>query len=239
MNIEVNNLILEVTRRCNMHCAHCLRGNAQSIDMPPNLIKNVLKTIEGALSVTFTGGEPSLNVPAIERFFEEANKANKLPLYFYVVTNGLENQVKLASTLLKWYPYMEDKECCGIAMSKDKYHDIVEAPNFAEGLAFYRNDKEHDVRASASDDWVLSEGRAVENGIGYRKNLDTDIEFEYEEDNDTVYVDTLYVSVKGTVLGNCDCSYETIDDEGIPLTQLQAYFERRVKRADELRWALA
>lgn len=58
MNIEVNNLILEVTRRCNMHCAHCLRGNAQSIDMPPNLIKNVLKTIDGALSVTFTGGSP-------------------------------------------------------------------------------------------------------------------------------------------------------------------------------------
>lgn len=239
MNIEVNNLILEVTRRCNMHCAHCLRGNAQSIDMPPNLIKNVLKTIDGALSVTFTGGEPSLNVPAIERFFEEANKANKLPLYFYVVTNGLENQVKLASTLLKWYPYMEDKECCGIAMSRDKYHDIVETPNFAAGLAFYRNEKEHDTSPSPSDNWVLSEGRAAENGIGYRQNLDTDIEFEYEEDNDTAYIDTLYVSAKGTVLGNCDCSYETIDDEGIPLPQLQAHLLRRAKQSAAAKWAFA
>ncbi len=31
--MRVYSLILEVTRRCNMCCAHCLRGDAEDIDM--------------------------------------------------------------------------------------------------------------------------------------------------------------------------------------------------------------
>lgn len=33
MKINVHTLIVEVTRRCNMTCKHCLRGDAQSLDM--------------------------------------------------------------------------------------------------------------------------------------------------------------------------------------------------------------
>ena len=28
-----NTVIIEVTRRCNMSCPHCLRGDAQNVDM--------------------------------------------------------------------------------------------------------------------------------------------------------------------------------------------------------------
>lgn len=30
---SANNVFIEVTRRCNMCCAHCLRGDAESIDV--------------------------------------------------------------------------------------------------------------------------------------------------------------------------------------------------------------
>ena len=31
--MHICNLIIEITRRCNLQCDHCLRGNAESIDL--------------------------------------------------------------------------------------------------------------------------------------------------------------------------------------------------------------
>ena len=63
-----NSVFIEVTRRCNMCCAHCLRGDAESIDIQEKYIDAFLDSFEkGAYisSLTFTGGEISLNIPAI------------------------------------------------------------------------------------------------------------------------------------------------------------------------------
>ena len=68
MEIYVNYLAIEVTRRCNMKCNHCLRGDAQNLDISTAVLSGIAKHIHPA-SVIFTGGEPSLNVPAIKRCF--------------------------------------------------------------------------------------------------------------------------------------------------------------------------
>lgn len=65
---SANSVFIEVTRRCNMCCAHCLRGDAESIDIQEKYIDAFLDSFEtGAYisSLTFTGGEISLNIPAI------------------------------------------------------------------------------------------------------------------------------------------------------------------------------
>ena len=67
MEIYVNYLAIEVTRRCNMKCNHCLRGDAQNLDISTAVLSGIAKHIHPA-SVIFTGGEPSLNVPAIKRY---------------------------------------------------------------------------------------------------------------------------------------------------------------------------
>lgn len=61
MKMKVCNLILEVTRRCNMNCAHCLRGDAQNMDADPALIPKIFDGIDDIDTITFTGGEPALN----------------------------------------------------------------------------------------------------------------------------------------------------------------------------------
>jgi hypothetical protein len=33
--LYLSNLCLEVTRKCNLRCAHCLRGNPQRVTMTP------------------------------------------------------------------------------------------------------------------------------------------------------------------------------------------------------------
>jgi MoaA/NifB/PqqE/SkfB family radical SAM enzyme len=72
MEVYISQLIVEVTRRCNMMCDHCLRGDEQSIDMSDDVIKAVLSGVSSIGSLVFTGGEPTLAVDVIERFIDEA-----------------------------------------------------------------------------------------------------------------------------------------------------------------------
>ena len=41
-----NSVFIEVTRRCNMCCAHCLRGDAESIDIQEKYIDAFLDSFE-------------------------------------------------------------------------------------------------------------------------------------------------------------------------------------------------
>ena len=61
--IGVRSLILEVTRRCNMCCDHCLRGDAQDLDMQKETVDALLEQVGSIGGVTFSGGEPLLNYP--------------------------------------------------------------------------------------------------------------------------------------------------------------------------------
>jgi len=72
--VATDNLVLEVTRKCNMNCAHCLRGNAEDKDISFDLIDILLDNIDSINMITFTGGEPSLNVKALKYFREQVIK---------------------------------------------------------------------------------------------------------------------------------------------------------------------
>lgn len=217
----VYDLVLEVTRRCNMCCEHCLRGDAQDLDMSRETIDAVLDTIDIIHCVTFSGGEPSLNLPIIEYFFERAEALGKLPYSFFIATNGMENQLDLATLLLRWYPKMEDKEFCAIAQSIDQFHDKV-PPSPIHGLAFYSDSKTH---YDNSTKWVIDTGRAAENGIGESLSCGTwntpDAFFEQLEVNESdsfieLYLDdTLYVSADGKVTLDCDMSYKDIEEDSL------------------------
>lgn len=54
--IWVEQLCLEVTRRCNMGCAHCLRGDAQDVDISHAIIDEIFNQVDGIGQVTFTVG---------------------------------------------------------------------------------------------------------------------------------------------------------------------------------------
>lgn len=203
--MEVNALCLEVTRKCNMACEHCLRGNAENLDMKKEIVDEVLKHCDLIGSVLFTGREPSLNIPLIRYFFEEAEKQGKLPTYFYIVTNGKANQYELATELLKWYPKMEEKDLCGVALSVDVYHEGLDAEaEYVRALSFYRDDKEISFSEQYPEKYIIAEGRAANWGESKRRLNDT-IEF------DNGAVEMLYVSANGNLIGDCDFSYEHID----------------------------
>ncbi len=204
--MHIQNLILEITRRCNMVCKHCLRGDAQNLDMSKEIVDELLKRCDYIDSVTFTGGEPSLNIPLIRYFFEKAEEFEKLPESFFVITNGKVNQLELATEFLKWYPKMEYQEDCGIALSIDPYHDTENLePAYVRGLSFYSDEKELGFWEKHPEKHILAEGRAANWGKSPEKPF-------AKIDYDTDEIMTLYVTANGKLLGNCDFSYEHIDD---------------------------
>lgn len=62
---SVSNVVIEITRRCNMCCAHCLRGDAENIDIQERYIDAFLDSFEKGACISyivFSGGEISLNI---------------------------------------------------------------------------------------------------------------------------------------------------------------------------------
>lgn len=59
---SANNVFIEVTRRCNMCCAHCLRGDAESIDIQEKYIDAFLDNFEKGAYKIQTGKPTTLVV---------------------------------------------------------------------------------------------------------------------------------------------------------------------------------
>src|SRR5512133_3627311 len=86
--LVIDDLMFEVTRRCNMKCQHCLRGGAQRVDMPTAVIKAALVGVSQLGTVSFTGGEPMLRPNIITAIFDEIHR-RKIELHsFWMATNG-------------------------------------------------------------------------------------------------------------------------------------------------------
>lgn len=57
-----NDLTIELTRRCNMCCSHCLRGDAQDKSMHIAHIDALLDQTQVIGHLHFAGGEPTLEI---------------------------------------------------------------------------------------------------------------------------------------------------------------------------------
>lgn len=206
--MNISQLVIEVTRKCNIRCEHCLRGNPQRKEIANETIDKLLKGVTYISTVTFTGGEPSLNVPAI-RHFTKVIKAKGIELGgFYLITNGKVASLELVHALLDLYAAVspwDRNECCSLMISNDQWHDAQcstkEARELYEGLAFFR--PEH-----KSNYMVISEGRASKWGSrpvplgSIIVGLDDDGNVECIEED-------VYVNVLGDVVPSCDLSYQS------------------------------
>lgn len=206
MKLIIKDLIFEVTRKCNMECDHCLRGYAQNIDISDYIIDATLEQINEICCITFSGGEPTLNVDAIE-YTLETLKRNSLDIAcFYVVTNGLLYSPKFVLALLEYAAYCYEPEMAGLSVSLDQFHADIPLENLKKYkmLSFYRNDREKNIK------WehIINEGFASENNIGQRQ-VEPKKEFFFDLYDDVLMIEELYINAKGDILGSCDCSYET------------------------------
>lgn len=106
-NIELENLIIEVTRRCNLSCAHCLRGAQQRMNINREHIEQLLSNVCYIGNITFTGGEPTLYLKGIEDTLDVIDKNGITVNSFYIATNGCFSR-KACTKLMELIVRMND-----------------------------------------------------------------------------------------------------------------------------------
>lgn len=207
--LQIGNLIIEVTRRCNLACEHCLRGDPEPLDLDYGTLQKFLDSVSSIGSIAFTGGEPSLNVPAIE-FILDCCKQRAIEVgSFYVVSNGVEHQLELLAVLAQWYTYCSEKDGCGVSVSTGDYHGYAggcyqgeDASSVLSALACYQ---------SKADPEGVVGGIAEGHGVNFFERVYTGDELVAQNTGDTLLVDGgVYYTADGNILAGCDWSYESM-----------------------------
>lgn len=202
-------LILEVGRKCNLKCDHCLRGDAENVTMPIEVAKLAIDQFDYISSITFTGGEPALYGKEISDIVEYIIDSDAEVGSFYIATNGTVLSWQLINALMRLYDYCEDKEFCLLDISDDHFHQAdVGYSDINYGI--YRTLVFSRFRGDVSEVSLINEGRAKENGYGGR--LLKKYPFEYEEVGDAICAELVYVNAHGGILPDCDLSYKTQEE---------------------------
>lgn len=203
--MDIHSLILEVTRKCNISCDHCLRGEPLNVNLKKEYIDTLLDQTSYIGTVTFTGGEPTLNVPIMEYFLEQCKQRNISIDGFYVATNGMNVPESFVMFCLKMFSYCSDKEMCRIDVSNDMYHRSEGSydESLLKGLSFYGKKFEKDGFDYNRGTSLIKQGRSYkghEIKVVDEKNIDLEY-FENELD--------IYLNCKGEIINGCDWSYNS------------------------------
>src|SRR6056297_2670614 len=88
MQLEI--LILELTRRCNMACKHCMSGKQQNEDMPRKYVHDFFSRVDVIQGLTLSGEEPTIAPKIIQEVAEEIIRTGIDIRNFFIITNGKE-----------------------------------------------------------------------------------------------------------------------------------------------------
>ena len=127
-----------------MACAHCMKGDAQSIDLATEHIDALLDQTKQIEYLMFTGGEPTLNIEGMRYFLDGCIKRNIKIEYLNLTINGKVATNEMAQLLLDfddWIAKYSDKRYYDghilLWISKDRFHD----DGFAEKAFDYYSNK--------------------------------------------------------------------------------------------------
>lgn len=208
MKYSLDNLVIECTRRCNMECLHCLRGESEDIDMDLKIINQFFKQIEYISTLTLSGGEPSL-VPGLLMKIIKVAKRNKVGIdSFYMATNAKEVSDKFIQSMVQWYLFCWNGEMNDVQISNDNFHEKVSQDNIRKLEAFRFVSMKYE-KYMLTDKDLIREGRAAINCDCIRDAEPSAISMD---DENSRIEDTLYLNCKGDLFSSCDLSYETQDN---------------------------
>lgn len=211
MKYNIYNLVVEVGRKCNMKCTHCLRGEPEDVTVDLNSLFKFLKDekINYINSITFTGGEPTLYAKEIISIIDFIMK-NNIEIYgFYIASNGLIVNLELMMKLVQFRAYISSKCClddedyiCRYDISDDHFHDGIHQYNIdiLKGFSFVR------MRGDIDEAYLIDQGRA---SIYHHTSRTVENTFYANICGDYTEIETVYFNAKGQILWNCDLSYET------------------------------
>ena len=242
MAIQAQEIIFEITRRCNMKCQHCLRGATQRKDISKKTITTVLEQIEGGSIRTlfFSGGEPLLKPELIQFAFDEVQRLGIDVDQFGLVTNGLIYSPEIVELIMDMADYAlgtdiyeedeDDKNYFYLGVSADRWHENDR--NVNQEKRYDRNTKRFFRLGFAqwhgsSSGLAIAEGRAK--SWGATQPYETTIR-PYEYDGVIQVEEHLYVNVNGQVVSDCNLSYKSQDKKALCSADgLTEYLKKKIE----------
>ncbi|MDO4333071.1 MAG: radical SAM protein [Eubacteriales bacterium] len=212
MKLSIDTLDIETTRKCNFNCLHCMRGDSQNLNIDNTYIDKLFNLLCGVYEIRITGGEPSLNISALEHLIE-AIKINHVEVNtISVVLNGqTQNMGKFVQVMKKLFALCNHPEQCVVGISVDKFHgDSDPGTNYIKSLdAFKRLKQNADIRIKIHEG-ALTGIRA----IGRAEKMEDAI--EVPDVNYPVFIhenliQSICMTVNGDLVNSKDYSYETAD----------------------------
>ena len=210
MKSNIDDLIIEITRKCNMACEHCLRGDAENVNLDIAHVEKLFNQVDSIGTLTITGGEPSLHPEIIDQIIEIAKLKEVSIDRFYMVTNAKKVTDEFMVSLIKLYSYcndMTEEGIGGLAISNDDYHDELISENVRKLQIFkFTHFKNRD--GERYDDNMVNEGRAILNYGGREVEP-----MAYEIWDNTISNNDVYLNCKGDILTDCNLSYESQEEK--------------------------
>lgn len=218
MNLKVDDLIIEITRNCNLNCDHCLRGENQNINMSDEIIDNIFEKIDQFSSLTITGGEVFLNVSGINRIIHNIKKYNMDMNYFYIATNGTIFNYDILKCIYELYELSEYKDMSCVEISNSEFHDYEIENNSSDIINQYRDNQEKfrmlkivSDRKRLDTNYLINEGKC---DYGNRDIPSQVFSYGLNKEELTI-MSNFYINVHGNIVTNCDYSYERQEKEKV------------------------
>lgn len=221
INYTLDRLDLEMTRKCSAYCQHCMRGNAQNLDMKPSTIKNIFENEDHHLvaiqSVLITGGDPMLNKEGLKYFLSYILNNNIIVNHITMIINALTYDQEI----MNLFVLLEKRgtEIC-LQTVLDQFHPRIPQENISKfkKYSFYSL-----IEENLEPEEIVNFGRAQENNLGneyttiralFNFKMKNDCICIYDIKDNLVGIKSLYVTANGR-FGEAtgDCSWDMVDDK--------------------------
>ena len=158
-------LTVELTRKCNMNCPHCGRGDAQDKTMSTDTIDKLIEDVDKVAFLSVTGGEPLLEMDRLLYLIQSiSNKWDIVALD--IVTNGSILDERIIGAF-ETFCSVDPKRNVQFSISKDEYHT---AGAHETAMSFYKPlVQEANARLNPSDGngITLDYHNVAERTLGY------------------------------------------------------------------------
>lgn len=115
-------LYIEVTRKCNLACAHCMKGDPQNLDIPDEYVDSVMSQVSIIYCLVLSGGEVTLALDRLRYILDSAKRHNVKICRIALSTNGVVKDPEFLEIYEEYKRYVLIPTRCEICISNDRYH---------------------------------------------------------------------------------------------------------------------
>lgn len=215
---NVSTLTIELTRKCNFSCGHCLRGDAQSKNFDVKHLRKFIidNCVDQINELVLTGGEPLLVPDIIREIVQEIQWRGINIGHYYIATNGSVFNEDSLDAILKLHNVCYDQDMSYIEVSNSIWHK--EDKNYVGAMDL--DDIQRKIGNEAIDrlpfgcyfsSLEIGERRELGYGdrilaVGRAKDFGSEAEYDMQPN-------MTYLNVNGDIiLDCCDASYENQED---------------------------